>query len=107
MLVLAGRQCGSVCVRVITQHHALGACVCCDWAAAMGLRRAQDFRQMVQGLVWPAGVGGVIGQTHSLEVFTKPTVQDYLTDFATGGRIPHPFSSDTKARKPQTLHPRW
>ena len=55
---------------------------------------------MVQGLVWPAGTGGVIGQTHSLEVFTKPTVQDYLTDFATGGRIPHPFSSDTKARAP-------
>ena len=55
---------------------------------------------MVQGLVWPAGTGGVIGLTHSLEVFTKPTVQDYLTDFATGGRIPHPFSSDTKARDP-------
>lgn len=55
---------------------------------------------MVQEIVWPAGVGGVIGRTHSLEVFTKPTVQDYLTDFATGGRIPHPFSSDTKACAP-------
>ena len=65
-----------------------------------GVRGVQDFREMVQGLVWPVGTGGVIGQTQSLEVFTKPTVQDYLTDFATGGRIPHPFSSDTKACGP-------
>ena len=55
---------------------------------------------MVQGIVWPAGTGGVIGQTHSLEVFTKPTVQDYLTDFATGGRIRTP-SAATPRPAPQ------
>ncbi len=66
-------------------------------------RRAQDFREMVQGIAWPAVGGGVIAQTARLEVFTKPTVQDYVTDFVTGGRYPHPFGSDTKAR-PLTCH---
>ena len=53
---------------------------------------------MVQGLAWPVVGGGPIGETRSLEVFTKPTLQDYITDFMTGGRIPHPFGSDSKAR---------
>ncbi len=53
---------------------------------------------MVQGIAWPAVGGGVIAKTARLEVFTKPTVQDYVTDFVTGGRYPHPFGSDTKAR---------
>ena len=51
---------------------------------------------MVQGLAWPVVGGGPIGETRSLEVFTKPTLQDYITDFMTGGRIPHPFGSDSK-----------
>ncbi len=58
---------------------------------------AQDFRTIVQGLAWPVVGGGPIGETRSLEVFTKPTLQDYITDFMTGGRIPHPFGSDSKA----------
>lgn len=52
----------------------------------------------MQGLVWPAAGGGALGQTAAIEVFTKPTLQNYLTDIVTGGRVPHPFGSDTKAR---------